>query len=346
VVGFDAPSDAVHHRHCFDRIIARRTFRRQHYGVCAFVDCSGDVAHFGPGRAWRGDHRFQHLGRDHHRLAQSTRLSDDPVLRGRNALGRELDAKVAAGDHHRVGDVENRIQPLDRSRLFDLGEQAGAAADQFLGLGDIFGTLDETQGDPVNSLAEREFEVAAILVGQRRDRHDDVGHINALAVGNTPANLDISLDPVGRDFLDPQADLAVVDQKLVADVDRLEQLVMGEFDPGRIAGSRVTIEDELLPVVEHRFAALEVADPQLRPLQVHEDRRRPVIFLLQRANRRDQGDFSLLVAMAHVKPEGVRSRLVKLADHLRAAARRPKRCEDSHLAGARGHGGCCHAHPQ
>ena len=48
-------------------------FRRQHHRVGAVVDGGGDVADLGPGRRRRDDHRFEHLGRDHHRLAELAR---------------------------------------------------------------------------------------------------------------------------------------------------------------------------------------------------------------------------------------------------------------------------------
>ena len=114
---------------------------------------------------------FEHLRRDDHRLSELARAGDDPVLQRRHALGRKLDAKVAARDHDRVGKRDDVVQPVDRRRLLDLGQQRRLVADQRARLGDVLGPLDERQRDPVGPLLERELQVVAVLVGQRRDRH-------------------------------------------------------------------------------------------------------------------------------------------------------------------------------
>ena len=188
-VALHALRDAVHHLHRLARIFAGRAFRRQHHRVGAVVDRGRDVADLGARRSRRSDHRFEHLRRDHHRLAGLARGGDDPVLQRRHLLGRKLDAEVAARDHHRVGERDDVVQAVDRRRLLDLGEQRGAVADQRARFGDVLGPLDERQGDPVGALLQREREVVAVLVGQRRDRHHDVGDVDALLVGHHPADL-------------------------------------------------------------------------------------------------------------------------------------------------------------
>ena len=64
-------------------------------------------------------------------------------------------------------------------------------------------------------LLERELEVDAVLFGQRRDRNDDVGHVDALVVRDPPADLDLGDDLVAVGFEHLQPDLAVVDQDVV-----------------------------------------------------------------------------------------------------------------------------------
>ena len=61
-------------------------------------------------------------------------------------------------------------------------------------------------------LVEREGEVALVFLGQRRDRHQHVGHVDALVIGDLAADLDDRLDPLGARGGNPQPDLAVVDQ--------------------------------------------------------------------------------------------------------------------------------------
>src|SRR3546814_4105325 len=79
-----------------------------------------------------------------------------------------------ARDHHAVAHLDDLLEPVDRGGLLDLGEQRRLALDQPPRLGEILGPLDERERDPVDPLIDREGEVAAVLVGQRRHRHDDV----------------------------------------------------------------------------------------------------------------------------------------------------------------------------
>ena len=120
--------DAVHRGDRLDRVGAGRRLRRQHDRVGALEDGGGDVGDLGAGRHRRGDHRFQHLGRDDHRLAGAAGGAGDLLLDAGHALERHLDAEVAARDHQRVGLFDDRGEALDRLRLLDLGEHAGAAA--------------------------------------------------------------------------------------------------------------------------------------------------------------------------------------------------------------------------
>ena len=66
---FDFLGDTVHGHDRFDRIFARRRFRRQHDRIGAVINGRGDVGGFGARRHRARDHRFQHLGCDDGRLA-------------------------------------------------------------------------------------------------------------------------------------------------------------------------------------------------------------------------------------------------------------------------------------
>jgi len=81
-----------------------------------------------------------------------------------------------------------------------------------------------------------------------------------------------------------------------------------------------------------------MTDAELRPLEVKQDRRRAMEFLLQRADVLDQPRLGLLIAVAHVDAEGVGAGEHQPADHPRVARRGSKRREDLHLARAGGEG--------
>ena len=93
----------VHHRDGFERIFSRRALRREHDRIGAVIDGVGDVGHLGAGRYRRGDHAFQHLRRDDDRLARLARPGNDLLLDRRDFLYRHFDAKIATGNHDRIG---------------------------------------------------------------------------------------------------------------------------------------------------------------------------------------------------------------------------------------------------
>ena len=123
-VGLDLLGDAVHGGDRLDRILPGGGFRRQHHGVGAFEDRGRDVGHFGARRHRIGDHQFEHLRRDHHRLAGAARRAGDLLLDAGHFFQRHLDAEIAARDHQRVGEVHDLGEPRDRLRLLDLGHHA------------------------------------------------------------------------------------------------------------------------------------------------------------------------------------------------------------------------------
>ena len=205
-------------------------FRRQHDGVGAFVDGGGDVGDFGAGRHRRLDHRFQHLGRDHHRLAGAARHARHLLLQARHALQRQFDAEIAARHHQRVGGLDDVGEAVDRLRLLDLGHHRGAAADHLLGFEHVVGALHEGQRDPVDAGDQRRLEVGAVLRRHRRDRQVGVGQADALAVGHLAADHDarhrVLFEVSSRD----QPHLAVVEQQRMARPQRRQDLRMREMD--------------------------------------------------------------------------------------------------------------------
>ena len=189
-IAFDFLGDAVHGRDRFDRILPGRGFRRQHHRVGAFVDRGGDVGDFGARRHRRGDHRFQHLRRHHHRLAGRAAEPRHQLLHAGHFFQRHFDAEIAARHHQRVGDFDDLVEPGHGLRLFDLGHQQRAAARQLLGFGDVFGPLHEGQRDPVDAGLKRGFEIGQVLGRQRGDRNGRIRNADALAVGQLAADDD------------------------------------------------------------------------------------------------------------------------------------------------------------
>ncbi len=81
-----------------------------------------------------------------------------------------------AGDHHRVGDVEDRVELGDRLLQLDLRDHPGLRArrlDARLERGDVEMAADERLRDVVDAEPEREVEVGEILLGEGRHRQRD-----------------------------------------------------------------------------------------------------------------------------------------------------------------------------
>ena len=203
-------------------ILPGRRFRRQHHRVGALEDRGGDVGDLGARRHRRGDHRFQHLRRDHHRLAGARGAARVICfwMPGTFSSGistpRSPRATISASARSMIS--SSRVHRL---RLLDLGHHGGAAARDLLGLGDVLRPLDERQRRP--SRCRRR--------ARRRDRSGPssvsaengmigVGQADALAVGELAADLDARDDAsAGSASVARQPHLAVVEQQRVAGLD-------------------------------------------------------------------------------------------------------------------------------
>ena len=74
-----------------------------------------------------------------------------------------------------------------------------------------------------------------------------------------------------------------------------------------------------------------MADPELGPLKIEQDRRRAVEFLFERSDMLDQFGLLLLVAVAHVDSKRIGAGEHELADHSRVARGGPESCENFHF---------------
>ena len=110
-----------------------------------------------------------------------------------------------------------------------------------------------------------------VLPRQRRDRQRHAGQVHALVRGDRPADEHRAVHATLLDLLNLEADQAVVDQHVVAGAKHVA-------DHGRADGKRAV--DRVLGADERDVAAAfeddglgQLADPQLRPLEVGDQRR-------------------------------------------------------------------------
>ena len=154
-------------RHRLDRLhreLADRALAREHHGVGAVEDRVRHVRGLGARRPRVLDHALEHLGGGDHDLAGRVGRGDDPLLGDRHVLGAELDAQVAARDHHAVGRRQDRLQVVERLRLLDLRDHRRAprraSATSAFACSTSCGLAHEGQRHEVDPVLDAEREVA------------------------------------------------------------------------------------------------------------------------------------------------------------------------------------------
>jgi hypothetical protein len=227
---------------------------------------------------------------------------------------RHLDAEVAARHHQRVGEIHDLTEPIDGLRLLDLGHDGGAPARDLLCLGDIFRPLDERERDPVDAGVEPGFEIGAVLLRQRRERHGRVGQAHAFAVGQFAADLNAREDmmAVGLDGDEPH--LAVVEQEGVAGRDGGEDFGVRQVHPLGIARRGIGVEREGFALGEHGRIVREASDPELGALEIEQNPDRPAVLGFQRPDRRHQLTHARMRGVTHIDAEDVGAGLEQAGD--------------------------------
>ena len=219
-LAFDLGDDPAHRLDGEPRILPGRRLGRQHHRVGAVEDRVRDVARLGARRARMRDHRLEHLRRRDHRTAEPVAERDDPLLRVRHFLERQLHAEVAARDHH-----ARRTRAMMLS-MFSSAESFSILATTSIDLrnhrpqlGDVLGAAHEAQREVFEVLLHGERDVLAVLVRDRRRRHLHAGQIDSLVAGERAAVQHARRDAASVDVEHDELDQPVVDENAVADVD-------------------------------------------------------------------------------------------------------------------------------
>ncbi len=159
-------------------------------------------------------------------------------------------------------------------------------------------------------------EVLVVLFGQRADRQQRIGQAHALAARKLAPGDDFSRDARGFPLHDAHADLAVVEQQHVPRLDGFEDRRMRKEDALRRARRLRLVEAEDLAVLDHGALALELAEPEFRPLQIGEDADRMPMLGADVAHGARQRSRHLVRRMAHVDAEHVHAGQEQALEHL------------------------------
>ncbi len=112
---------------------------------------------------------------------------------------------------------------------------------------------------------------AAVLVGHGVERNDGVGQTDALTAAERAAGEHFGIDANVARLDHAELELAVVEEKGVAGLDRLENLGVRKIDAAQSADGLAADETQNVAFGELDAAGFEFADAQLGALQIDED---------------------------------------------------------------------------
>ena len=251
---------------------------------------------------------------------------------GGHLFGSHLDSEITARDHHRIRESHDGVEVFDGGGLLQLRHHPGAPGDNGAYFFDILRTLNERQRDPVCAELKTVGQINSVFGRQSGERQDGADDADPFAIGQHAADENPSHCLIRTAGLHLQPDLAVVEQQLHPGSECLEDLRMGQADPLLVSGSASQIEAKLRAGGQDHTAGSERAEPQLRPLQVHENSDRPSNVLLDGPDEIVALLVILVGAVAEVQAEHIRSRVEQAADDFRAGACRSQGGDDLGVA--------------
>ena len=338
------PGNRRHLLDGFHRVLAGGGFGAEHHRIGAVEYRIGNIADLGPRRHRVEDHRLHHLGRGDGHLVEGARHLDHAFLQRRHGRIAYLDRQIAARHHDAVTGLQDRLQMRDRFRALDLGDQAWlvpptltrhiAQLARHLHVG---GVLRKADRHVLGLEAHRRLDVIHVLGGQRRGGQPAALLVDALVVRQLTAHLDGGVHRRAAHRIDRQHQQAVVEQEGVTGLHIARQFLVIQAHSRFIAKfGALGVEDERSAVDQLDLAVLELADANLRALQVGHDG-----YLLagcpgRFAHHRRPVDVVLRLAMREVQAHHVHTR----PDHpLQDLRRVGGRAEGGNDLGGSGHGG-------
>jgi hypothetical protein len=186
---------------------------------------------------------------------------------------------------------------------------------------------------------EGSFEIGMVLAGERGKSEHGVGQADAFSRRQLAADLDAGERTLRRYLDRGEPDLAVIEQQGVAGLERGQDFRMGQVHPRLVPRGRVGIEDEIRTLGEKNGILLESADPQLRPLQVHQHPDRPAVCDLDVPDHAHEFAHAFVAGVAHIDAEHVGAGRKQGGDHLTARRGRTEGGNDLGAAPAPHRGG-------
>ena len=263
-----------------DGVFASRRLGAEHHGVGAVEHGIRNVADLGARGHRIHNHRLHHLCGGDDDLVQLARAADHALLQRGHGRVADLDRQVATCHHDAVGGAQDFVQRRNRLDALDLRNQPGPVAltlarhvGKLARHFHVGGILRKTHGQVFGVKTHRRLDVFHVLGGQRRRREAATCPVDALVVRQLATGHDGGVNLLALHRIDRELEQAVVEQQRVAGFHVARQVLVVQADTAvvaQLAAGRV--EDELLAGLEHRLATFELADANLRPLQIRHDR--------------------------------------------------------------------------
>ena len=167
----------------------------------------------------------------------------------------------------------------------------------------------------------------AILRGERGERNDLVGDVDALPLGEPASHFDAGDGVAVVAALDFEAQLAVIQEERQAGFQDREDFGMRQAHPLCGARSRIEIEPKGRAFHQRYRAARERPDSKLGALQVEQNADRPAGLRLDRADRLHPLAMIGRSSMTEIQAENVDAPMEQRMDHRWRGARRAE-CRD------------------
>ncbi len=253
-------------------------------------------------------------------------------MNARNAFQWHFNAKITTSNHDRIGKLDDLIETRHSLRLFNLRHQADLATRNLACFDQIFRTLNERQGNPVDFFLQNRVEILVIFLCQSTDTQSGVRKAHALAIRNACASDNLAADRLAVRGFGNQFQLAVVDQQTMTGLHSFQNFRVRKIHAGFVARLFIVVECESLACNERNLGILELANAQLRTLKVSQNSDRTAKFLFYITNALNKRTHRVMIGMTHVDTEDVCTGFKKLTDDGFLAGRRAECGENLDLA--------------
>jgi hypothetical protein len=235
----------VHHGNGLDGVVTLGGLSRQHDAIGAVKDSVTDIRNLSTGRARVVCHGLEHLCGGDDGLSGDVALGDHHLLGNEDLAGRDLNSKIATGDHDTVSLLENLVEVVNSLLVLNLGNDLDVLALLAEDLADssyVAAAADERGEDHVDTVLDTKLEIGLVLLGQRREIDVGLGQVDTLLGGDLAVVDALALEGLLVDDLeDLEGQNTVIDVDSAADLNDLGDVLVVDVHVLVVAGGGVLL---------------------------------------------------------------------------------------------------------